>query len=300
MCAWIDRHLPDFLVPPVVADGLIRLESVKCAGELLLVTFALTGPRMESVPALQHWARRIGRSLGEHMVRIGEGVDWARLPERIVRGSHSGNVLMVYPVLAAVTGERPLFHDHALATLRAVSRLAGAGVLDMDVRFALQLTGARAVRPTIRADLLGSLAACSAAPRRRVDSREYTLTHAILYLTEFGRRSPGLPGPVRRRLDSYLAEVAAVRTGDGDLDIAAELLVSRACLGAPRDRAWQEALHLLASRAAPPHGAVDVDRWAPDTDGSDFSRDYHLVLVALLAVASGMTTARVDPGSDVR
>jgi hypothetical protein len=295
LCAWVDRHLPDFLSPPTAVDGLIPLEDVKCAGELLLVSFALTAPGMDSVPALQLWARRTGRSLGSHMGSLGEGVDWARLPQRIADESSSGHFLMVYPLLAAVTGQQGRFHDHALETLRAVSRLGAAGALDMDLRFALQLCGARTVRSTMRSDLLDSLLACSATPRGGVSSSEYTLTHAIFYLTEFGRRPPRLPAVVARRLRAYLADTAPARVGGGDLDIGAELLLSQACVGAHRNRGWHEALRLLASRAAPDHAAAAVEPRPPCTARSEFERDYHLVLVTLAAVASGVAASRDHP-----
>jgi Domain of unknown function (DUF6895) len=290
ICAWIDQHLPEFLAPPTAAGGLVSLDEVKCAGELLLVVFALTAPWTASVPALRLWARRIGWSLRSHLHHVGDGVDWARLPGRMVEKSSSGGFLMLHPLLAAVTGRPPLYHAHAIAALRAAGRLGGVRALDMDVRFALQLSGGRAVRPTMREDLLANLHACCAAPRARISS-EYSLTHAIFYLTEFGRRAPRLPAPVARRLTSYLAETAAARVAGGDLDIAAELLFSQACVGGALGRIRHEELHLLANRVAPSDGSSEAGSQPSCAARNGFQRDYHLLLVTLLAVARGMAAA---------
>jgi Domain of unknown function (DUF6895) len=213
------------------------------------------------------------------------------LPARMVEERPSGSFLMVYPLMAAVTGRQALCHDQALAALRAACRLRGVRALDMDVRFALQLSGARGVRSTMRQDLLDCLDTCRATPGASVSSCEYSLTHAIFYLTEFGRRPPRLPAPVARPLSAYLAETATARVAGGELDIAAELLFCQACVGRPLDGIRHEQLRLLAKRVAPSHDASGAGPSPPCAAGGGFERDYHLVLVALLAVTSGLAAA---------
>lgn len=126
----------------------------------------------------------------------------------------------------------------------------------------------------------------------------YATTHLIFHLSDFGAgalpdATPGQLAEIR----NYVALALATCLAERDFDLAAEMLLSRICLGESADALSRFASDMLR-RAQQPDGFVPDSSWLAglkQAEGTterateEFFAVYHPTLVALILIACDMT-----------
>lgn len=138
----------------------------------------------------------------------------------------------------------------------------------------------------------GSWLAALPEPWTISDTTGYPMTHEVFYLTDFGRQRDAVTPEVADYLALWLPAWWRCSLAVGNHDLAAEMIMTGACIGLPGS---SEALGTLASlqqadgRLPGPEGAGgDLPCPSGDRVRGGFLQSYHSTLVALLA----MTTDR--------
>lgn len=120
------------------------------------------------------------------------------------------------------------------------------------------------------------------------DDAAYAITHTVLYLSDFGRRPPDMPGDMRRTAISAVGSLLVHYWRLRHWDLVAELLVSAAVLGEAEN--VPATLALAALRAAVrqdgalPGSAAQAAELERRGEGRQdtFAACYHTTVVALL------------------
>ena len=227
-CQWLDRHVDHFLALAHEADGELSWGKFGPLGEFSLALLALTAPKYAvSVPTVHGWAKGQAQALRQEAVRLGAGLRWDSYAAALDGNREAGGAWLFIPAAEAAAGAPTGLRNRLTDALRDrvpirqdLTVTAGPdfllflellGVRDCTAEFAHLLR--RIVERTLRQAVL---------PRC---PDLYDATHAIFYLTRFGRlprRRVGLPAVFRDRICA-----AAIRQADeGDIDLAAEIVAS--------------------------------------------------------------------------
>ena len=175
----------------------------------------------------------------------------------------------------------------------------------LDLKYYFEAAGLRSALPDYdRLAQESSLSSLPALPHaRKIDL--YGLTHLIFHLSDFGSKADcHLTPPQHREVRRYVRLALAASLAGGDHDLAAELLISRLCLGDGLDGLCREAGCTLAE-AQHSTGFVPARRSSPGGESSvgndEFAAVYHPTIVALFLIAaelgagwSGRTAPRTD------
>lgn len=163
----------------------------------------------------------------------------------------------------------------------------------MDTRWTYGLLDVGLVRPVEELLPLSTLGA-SPHPIYTMNEDNYALTHAIYYLTDFGRRPPlALPQASDQFLDPFLAW-NAIRA---DLDLLGEFLIAALALRQPRSPAFRFAWHLFFKAWDDNRGLVGPEfssvRFAElcgeEASAYAFSENYHTAFVGGILCAVALT-----------
>ncbi|WP_243761796.1 DUF6895 family protein [Streptomyces sp. YIM 98790] len=148
----------------------------------------------------------------------------------------------------------------------ALARLAADGYLTADgepryphlwKRFYAELAGADHRLAPYR-ELYATSALARAGAGQPVDGLDVChVTHTVFYLSDFGFRDPGLPGPARERALDVMTRLTDRCVRDGAWDLVAKLLLAQHCLGVNplRTPSGAAGVRMLA-RAQTPEGAI--------------------------------------------
>lgn len=290
---WLARHLPVHLGDPLHGSPALRFRRLKAVCEI--------GFLEEAAGADPAGAAGPGSALDPVLARL-------RSHGRLLRLTlgNPAHANLFLPLLLAAWGR-----DRAEPGA-ATARVLGATVEWLSTRTRERL-------PFRRLDLLHAvhLATGHEAPLAELDraaahgclgprtdvSRvdpgdEYAVTHTVLYVTDFGRRSwpPGLADP------AVVLDVLDLLSHDADatdnLDLLGEYAWCRACLGARSGRFHREIERLLEAQrddgSVP--GPVDLgpalERDGVPEEDRPFFTDYHTTLVARFALR-----AAEEPGT---
>jgi hypothetical protein len=135
-------------------------------------------------------------------------------------------------------------------------------------------------------------ARASAAPLSVPEA--YAVTHSCFYLTDFGKRDPGLADDVLARVDGLVRERLECSVRHDEWDLAAELVLSLCCLGrdpfaGPSGIAAVECLaRVQRDNGAIPARSAALKATKPIPEGAFFRKAYHTTLVtAIMAMAAG-------------
>jgi hypothetical protein len=162
----------------------------------------------------------------------------------------------------------------------------------LDLRYMLDLAGLPAPVPAIRDGYRQTLAARTDEMVDLTDYDLYCLTHALFYLTDFGRTPATAIAP--DQLDALRYRVGLLlgtQVLAGNWDLTGELLIACDCLRhepACRAAAWR-----AFAAAQQPDGAIPGPEWPAtevareDRRRRDFELNYHTTLVGALAVVTG-------------
>jgi hypothetical protein len=278
---WIERHLADFLPSTRPPDHYPFFERFKPVGELALALYALAGPAHRCEP-LRGWALEMARQMTPALEREAAALDWQALQQRRLTSHHVAIALLVYPLLETVTGHR--FHHHeeieqitAWGTpCESMEACFLAGLFAQEDRDEFLWEGLETALISIQ-----SGGRCSASPL-------YDLTHALFFLTWFGRRLPARLSQYQAQLNAHLGELTLSRLQRNDYDLGAELLTCQLYVGRPADEQLQNAVTLLAA-------AVQADGTLPAPHAAEgrepFAWCYHTTLVGFLALGTALHPA---------
>jgi hypothetical protein len=153
----------------------------------------------------------------------------------------------------------------------------------MNIRWSLDQCGLEGDFPTLSDLYRHSILASPPSPILLSERDLYALTHVVMYVCDYGRRSPDLVP--RDHLDALAASLGAlvvVAARDRHWDLLAEFLLCWSCLELPESAVIEQGWAAL-ERAQLPDGAVPG---IEPTDGvSPFAHLYHTTLVSALAAA---------------
>lgn len=283
---WIDSRLGDFLAMPDPFDNTTLVSRLTPITELALVLHALAAPRHRRAgSSLVDWSRQTAGRLAKHAERVGRSLDWDRLADNCRSAPSVFRALLMFPLLASVTGHQWSF----AARLNAVGQEAASPrysqCLEQHLDYHLLLEWL---------DVVSCVSPCVAHLERVIrcleqgkasTSKLYDLTHAVFYATSFGHRQLRLPDPADSWLRQRLPGLIQERCDQGDLDLAAELLVTQsylgAFLGASTARTTDQLTEAVLSSDELP--TADYLRGLPT-----FHRLYHVTLTCLLATAEAL------------
>ncbi len=169
----------------------------------------------------------------------------------------------------------------------------------MDTRWTYGLLDERLVRPVDELLPFSTLAA-SPHPIDTMNEDDYALTHALFYVTDFGRRPPPDGLPVGG--DELLAPFLAWNAVREDLDLLGEFLIAALALGRTHSpafrfawqlffRAWDET-GLVGPEYSPEQLARLVDEAAA---AYAFRENYHTVFVGGILCAVALTAPPRPP-----
>jgi hypothetical protein len=285
-CNWIETHLTRFLPATSTANRDQMFERFKPIGELALGLYVLVGPaNRQSKSPLHEWALDLGRQIVPSLDRAAADLDWRVLEQRSMTSRHVVTSLLVYPLLEIVTGNE--FGCHA-----EVERLTSRRCLTPSSEYCfLNSLLSREDHDAAMIDCLAIALAAVETADRCSSSLLYDLTHAIFFLTHFGRRDPSLINEYRDKLCTHLGDFTLRRLQSGDFDLGAELLMCQLYVGRPKDRLFLQALKLLVD-------SVREDGIIPAPslpDGMDtFDWCYHTTLVGLMALAEVLSAPQQE------
>ncbi|GAA2978747.1 DUF6895 family protein [Actinokineospora diospyrosa] len=213
--------------------------------------------------------------------------------DRFRAGLYRGDALFTYHVwLLALMGRlgapSPLLGS-AQALLHAGIRPPLDGVAALEARYANDLAGLRSPHlPPLGHLYRRWREGQHLDPLRMVGPECYALTHAVFYVTGFGR----VPLPPDAELDRTARLLAAAHLATGDHDLGAELFHTALLAGGPAGLA---PAHHRLTRAVDPDGYVAGPLHNPSilakltgrkTQAYRFGTGYHTTLVTALALAA--------------
>jgi hypothetical protein len=218
---------------------------------------------------------------------------WARPEFPLLIDMHGGAYAdihrLTYAALAPV-GAREDLREAALARLNAdgyLLPLAKSPYRQLEVRYFADLAKAEHGMEPYR-DLAGNslLARLPASPVGQNEA--YLLTHAVFYLSDFGRCDLDLPSDVRDRAERFTRSMLDSCVRQNLWDLTAELIVATALLGrgSADSPSGQAGIQCLA-RAQLDNGAIPgasaADRALPSqTTAEFFCKAYHTTLVTVM------------------
>jgi hypothetical protein len=286
LCQWLGDRVGHFLALGREADGELSHGKFGPLGEFALALVALTNPKYaSSVPQVHAWATGQAQALCGEAGRLGAGLRWDSYEAALDRDREAGVAWMFIPATEMAAGTPTGLRDRLAEGLRDRLPMRQDLIVSASPDFLLFL------------ELLG-VRDCTAElsrPFRRIVDQTlrqaglprcpdlYDATHAIFYLTRFGRlpdRRVGLPAQFRDRLC-----LAARRQADeGDIDLAAEIVASLLYAGFPVDGAVREMTTRIAAGIEPDGGVVST-RGQFAAVSRSFRDCYHPTLVSLMALA---------------
>jgi hypothetical protein len=274
LCGWLDGHLTAFLPGP--ADATRSFDQLKRLSEISLVLLALTCSGGQ--PENGSYARWASRSAGH--LRAGLEARNAELLPVIAgaRSSAGRAMLLAYPALEALTGQRLSCHDLILRSLAT-----GPGA-DLNLAFARDVAGLSDCRPDVAMALDKAIRKSRVVPEAGTAQAVYDLTHLAFYATCMGRRPAGWATTdtawVHAQLDRATIRFLARR----ELDVTAEAVAALLMTGAAPSRAVHDAVGALDA-AATADGSVPAHPRHHDEAADTFGNRYHPTLTSLAALA---------------
>ena len=253
--------------------------------ELSLVLLALTAPKYAvSVPKVHGWATDLAHALGRETTRIGASLRWDRYEAKLACDREAGLAWMFIPATEIAAGVSTGFGRRLAAGL--ADRLSvdrdPIATATQDYLLFLELLGVRDctkelddhLRFIVERILRQATLGCPDL---------YDATHAIFYVTRFGR----LPDRCKRpsaALHNRLCAAAIRQADEGDIDLAAEIVACLLYAGSPLDRQVGEITRRIAAGPQADGGIVNTRGLHPAVSESFRSR-YHPTLVAVMALA---------------
>jgi hypothetical protein len=163
----------------------------------------------------------------------------------------------------------------------------------LDLAYLLELGGfARGAQPTLDEIFPQTLLAGDPNVVEMTDVDAYAVTHALFYLTDFGRRAPRWPAAFDPLEAVRLVEALLVRfRGAGHTDLTGELIASLVCLGVRRspeiDHGWLALRRAQAADGHIPGPPGVIDEAGAEAPGGPRYRDwkvsYHTTMVVAIA-----------------
>lgn len=288
MCEWLSRHFDCFLALARDADGEPSHGAFGPLAELSLALMALTAPRYAvSIPTVHAWATDLARELGCEATRIGAGLRWDRYDAALERNREAGLAWLFIPATEMAAGAATGFGR------RLAADLGGPIVAtNPDFLLFLELLGVRDC--TIELErymrLIVDRTLCQPDVPRCPDL--YDATHGLFYLTRFGR----LPRRCGRLPDAFqdrLRAAAVWQAGEGDSDLAAEIVASLLYAGSPMDGRLGEVVERIIA-CTRSDGGVVTRRGPSDTAVESFRGLYHPTLVSLMALSEAQHAAKTS------
>lgn len=280
LCAWVETHLDRFV--PALTGDTPSFEEIKPLGELALLLFGLTSPRHRgTVCAFITWAERIGHVLWPEVKLVGDQLFGKRRPNFL--GSGACAMLLLFPVLEAITSRRFPFHETVSEMLTAAAQQRQH---NRDLAFACDVAGIQDCQEDAMADLAILMAVWESKSSLITSSWHYNVTHAIFYATQLGRRGVSWNAAVRIWLHTHLGSFATHRLALKDYDLAAELLASLAWANLEPPISFWTGLDAL-TEVIEMEGSVPAHPRLFRREGDTFQNHYHATLVSLSALAEG-------------
>jgi hypothetical protein len=279
MCRWLDHHVGNFLAMAHDADGALSYGKFGPLGELSLALVGLTAPRYAlSVPKVHDWAATLAQALQLETVRLAASLRWDSYEAALDRNLEAGVAWMFIPATELAAGAPTGFRNRLTDPLGDRSAI----IATPDALLFLELLGVRDCTTELDRLLRDVVDRTLAQVGLPCCPDLYDATHAIFYLTRFGR----LPGRCRRLSIEFRDRLcaAAVRQADeGDIDLAAEIVASLLYAGFPMDRRIRQICRSIVGGIGPDGGVVTT-RGQASAVSKDFRCRYHPTLVALMAL----------------
>lgn len=285
MCQWLSHHFDRFLAMAREAAGELSWGKFGPLGELSLALVALTDPKYGlSVPKVHDWATTLARALHLEVSRLAAGLRWDSYRVALDRHREAGVAWMFIPAAEAAAGLPTGFRNRLTDGLCDRFSIRQEQIVTatpdfllllelLDVRDCTAELGRLLCRLVERTLRQGSLPRCPDL---------YDATHAIFYLTRFGRlprRHRALPAVFCDRLCA-----AAIRQADeGDIDLAAEIAASLLYAGVPLDCRTREITWRIVAGTRSDGGVVST-RGQNAAVSESFRDRYHPTLVSLMAL----------------
>lgn len=273
-------------------DALLRLQD-KVAAEALLLAYLASRVSGDN--------RRLQEAVTTLRVRAEEHIVTNRNAALLRRFPQTAATLGVGFVLLSQFGRLLPNIEKLLrqAVTRGFTTLSERSTFRlMDTRWTYGLLDSGLVRPVDELLPLSTLGA-SPHPIYTMNEDNYALTHAIYYVTDFGRKLPlTFPQAQTPFLDSFLAWIA-IR---GDLDLLGEFLIATLTLHQPRTPAFRFAWHLLF-KAWDDNGGLTGPEFSSahftelqgtEADAYAFSENYHTTFVGGILCAVALTVPWPD------
>ncbi len=276
---WIDARSAQFALPArsdPSASGLARpIGELALAGHLLR-TRSAPGSPFERVGA--RWMNACWSYLDQGE-RLRDMV--AARPDLIIRAS------TYLPFFRH--GLRAQAFERALARMVRVRGVAAqelAGWVALGVATSLEEIGVRSPWPVARA-FRGTWLWHRPEPESICEASGYSVTHTVFYMTRFGERPRGLPGPQRAYFLRWGPTWAEHYRRLEQWDLMGELLMALRCAGASLPDDWAHVLH-GSQRASglvpgPAGGGHSLEPGARTRARIELLEHYHSTLVALMA-----------------
>lgn len=281
---WVEKNLSFF--SPSSEESLPTDHELQAWAELAVVALLWRRNRENiSLPSME--------KIGSFLTTL--AVD-SRLWHRAVR--FPSEFLPLCDLISATRGPDSDPQFHALQQIIYSGALDGSDrtlVSDLEVRLSIDWAGLHSSFPSLEA--IGRKCPKPPLPMFANNEACYSLTHLIIFATDFGKRPPPSSGGLSDQ--NYLTRILSshiVRcVSDGNLDLLIELLLSWHYLRLPRTPLIQQAWRFFVSHQSPDGSfhrrvvrndkALEITS-APAPDRTWFVERYHTTLLVLMAGGS--------------
>ena len=277
--AWLERNLRRF-DPLACSHADDANDALKAAAELALVCSLA----LESDLAVTSSYRSFAQYLWD------EVFESEAIQEHLLLSAASVPAVDLYACLRDCGYEDETFRTRLRALLDEGSLLSTERTPtgELDLLSALATAGLSDRIPRTDSVYPRTLLAACPSLYRLTDADAYALTHALFFLTDFGRhRASCIEPEVSLWCRTSLPRLLGFYLKRGNWDIAGELLIALASVGGaclpPCEEAWTLIFHAQNTDGSFPGG--DLSRATNTGDERQrFRADYHTTLVVLLAI----------------
>ena len=278
------------------ADAFFRRRDKVAAEALLLAYLASRVPEPDA--ALAAAVERLAAAAEEQIASARNEALLRRFPQTAL------SLGLGFVLLGQLGRGRPAVERRLVAALRG-------GRAGFTERGAYRLMDSRWTYGLLDPGLLGppeellpfSTLAASPHPLHTMSADDYALTHAIFYLTDFGRRAA--PAPLHENANRLLDPYVGWSAVQLDYDLLGEFLITSLALAAPAspasrfgwevlERAWKADEGLVGPEYSP---ARFAELAGLEAEAYAFSENYHTVFVGGILCAVGLSLPRPESGA---
>ena len=273
---WLSKHEQHFRVAPKSEDEL--LEQVKHLIELMMLLNTLTNHGLRGEPI---------STLTERAIKYGEEFDWHQLAA--FDASAATVIAMVADFFVARNLTPPLDLDY-IRSLHSIGFFEGMDRIpfrEMDLSYCLSLIISPEFFKQLPAEFMNTTFGLRQHLARYMVDDLYSLTHAVFYLTDFGRRQlAGLDNETVVRLKRELVALTAAMLRADNIDVLGELLLCWlfcAIDDTPLHRiVFRKSMERMLSATHPDGQVVPVLKMMPRAQAGETAFDdvYHTTLVS--------------------